>query len=168
MKGIVTTPPPTLSDLYRTHAAGLMRLAALMVGDPVTAEDVVQDAFLGLHRKWARLHDPAAALTYVRSAVLNRCRSVLRRRAVAARFGHAYEPPVWSAESVALIGEERRELLAAVAALPRRQREVLALRYFCELPENEIARILGISRGTVSSTASRAMSTLARTLGEEQ
>ncbi|QXJ26494.1 SigE family RNA polymerase sigma factor [Actinomadura graeca] len=145
-----------------------MRLATLMVGDPATAEDVVQDAFLGLHHRWARLRDPAAALTYARSAVLNRCRSVLRRRAVAARFGHAYEPPAWSAESAALIGEERRELLAAVAALPRRQREVLALRYFCELPEHEIARILGISRGTVSSTASRAMSALARTLGEEE
>lgn len=66
-----------------------------------------------------------------------------------------------------LAGEDRRELLAAVDALPRRQREVLALKYFLDLGEQDIAAILGISRGAVASTGSRALSALARRLGEE-
>jgi RNA polymerase sigma factor (sigma-70 family) len=74
--------PADVDEFYREHAVGLIRLAMLMVGDGPTAEDVVQDAFLGLHDRWRSLRDPTAALTYLRSAVLNRCRSVLRRRSV--------------------------------------------------------------------------------------
>lgn len=159
--------PADVSDLYREHALGLIRLAMLMVGDAPTAEDVVQDAFLGLHDKRHSLRDPADALAYARSAVLNRCRSVLRRRAVARRFRQPYEPAVWSAEEGAMAGEERREVLAAIARLPRRQREVLALRFYCDLREQEIAGILRISRGTVSSTTVRALAALAELLGKD-
>ncbi|MFI6514073.1 SigE family RNA polymerase sigma factor [Spirillospora sp. NPDC050679] len=159
--------PIDVGALYRGHAAGLIRLAMLMVGDAPTAEDVVQDAFLGLHRHHDALRDPGGALAYVRSAVLNRCRSVLRRRAVAGRFARHYEPPAWSAEDGAMAGDERRAVLAAVARLPRRQREVLALRFYCDLPEEEIARTLRISRGTVSSTTSRALRSLERILGAD-
>ncbi len=78
-----------------------------------------------------------------------------------------HEPPVWSAESAALAGEDRKALLAAVARLPRRAREVLALRYYLDLTDHEIAAALGVSRATVSSTASRALAALARDLKEE-
>jgi RNA polymerase sigma factor (sigma-70 family) len=74
---------------------------------------------------------------------------------------------VWSAESAVLAGEDRREVLAAVARLPRRQREVLVLRYFLDLTDPEIAADLGVSRGTVVSTASRALAALARNTGEQ-
>jgi RNA polymerase sigma-70 factor (sigma-E family) len=153
-----------VTSLYRGHALGLMRLALVMVGDRPTAEDVVQDAFLGLHRRWGFLRDRDNALTYLRSAVLNNCRSVLRRRRLPPRGRH--EPPVWSAEAAALVGEERRELMRALQRLPTRQREALVLRYFCELGEEEIANTMRISRGTVKSTSSRAIGALGRILKE--
>jgi RNA polymerase sigma factor (sigma-70 family) len=76
------------------------------------------------------------------------------------------DPPVWSAEAAAIDGEDRRMLLAAVAALPPRQREVLALKYFLDLSEADVAAILGITRGTVSSTGTRAIAALAKQLKE--
>ncbi len=97
---------------------------------------------------------------------MNGCRSVHRSRSRARQRAIPHEPPVWSAESAALAGEDRKTVLAAVAALPRRAREVLALRYYLDLPDTEIAEILRISRSTVSSTASRALATLARKLEE--
>lgn len=158
--------PADVGRLYREHAVDLIRLAMLMVGDAPTAEDVVQDTLLGLHGKRDPLRDPAAALAYLRSAVLNRCRSALRRRAVAGRFRQPYGPPAWSAEDCAMEEHERREVLSAIARLSRRQREVLALHFYCDLPEAEIARTLGISRGTVSAATSRALAALAKILGD--
>ena len=156
-----------VDDLYRAHALGLLRLALLLVGDRTTAEDVVQDAFVGLYRGWSRIREPAKALGYLRTSVINGCRSVQRARRTAwlRAERRQHEPPVWSAEAAALAGEDRREVLTAVARLPRRQREVLALRYYAELGDSEIAALLGVSRGTVSSTASRALAALARELG---
>jgi RNA polymerase sigma-70 factor (sigma-E family) len=158
-----------VEDLYRGHALRLTRMALLLVGDKPTAEDVVQEAFLGLFRGLGRLSDPGRAEAYLRISVLNGCRSVLRarRRARLLRGAAAEYPAVWSAESAALAGEDRREVLRAVARLPRRQREVLVLRYFAGLSDSEIAADLGVSRGTVVSTASRALAALARKAGEQ-
>jgi RNA polymerase sigma-70 factor (sigma-E family) len=153
--------------LYQEHAVRLVRVGVLLLGDQPSAEDVVQEAFLGLYRALPRLRDPAKAPPYLRTAVVNGARSVLRARKRAALRRVPQEPPVWSAESAAIAGEERRELLAAVARLPRRSREVLALRYYLDLTDREIAAALGITRGTVSSTASRALAALARQLKEE-
>jgi RNA polymerase sigma-70 factor (sigma-E family) len=156
-----------LSELHRANALALTRLATLLLGDQASAEDVVQDAFLGLYRALPGLRDTGKALPYLRTAVVNGCRTVMRTRRRA--FGRPIqdEPPVWSAESAAIAGEDRRELLAAVARLPRRAREVLALRYYLDLTDIEISATLGISRGTVSSTASRGLAALARELKEE-
>jgi RNA polymerase sigma-70 factor (sigma-E family) len=159
-------PDDLVHQLYRAHALTLVRLAVLLLGDRPSAEDVVQDAFMGLHRGLPRLRDRDKALAYLRTAVVNGSRSVLRARSRSARRRVAYDPPVWSAESAAIASEDRREMLAAVARLPRRSREVLALRYYLDLTEGEIAAALGVSRGTVSSTASRALAALARELGE--
>ncbi|MBA9007142.1 RNA polymerase sigma factor [Thermomonospora cellulosilytica] len=155
-----------VTALYEGHALGLMRLALVMVGDRPTAEDVVQEAFLGLYRRWPHLRDRDRALTYARSAVLNGCRNVLRRRRLPFRAEHL--PPIWSAEAAAIVGEDRREVMTALHRLPARQREALVLRYFCELSEAEIAETMRISRGTVKSTTSRAMAALARMLREVQ
>jgi RNA polymerase sigma-70 factor (sigma-E family) len=166
----VTAPvrsPADVGELYREHALGLIRLAMLMVGDAPTAEDVVQEAFLGLHSKQNGLREPAAALGYLRSTVLNRCRSVLRRRVVARRFRQPYQPPASSAEDRAIDEQDRRKVLAAIGRLSRRQREILALRFYCDLPEEQIARTLKISRGTVSATTSRALTALAELLREK-
>jgi RNA polymerase sigma-70 factor (sigma-E family) len=157
-----------VTALYQAHGLALVRVALLLVGDRPSAEDVVQDAFFGLHRALPRLRDHDKALAYLRTAVVNGARSVLRARQRGARRRVQHELPVWSAESAAIADEERREVLAAVARLPRRPREVLALRYYLDLPDREIADVLGISRGTVSSTASRALAALARELREER
>ena len=159
-----------VTALYAAHAVGLIRLGFVMLGDRGTAEDVVQEAFLGLYRNWDRLNDPANALTYVRSSVLNGCRAVLRTRArrdrrdrVAARD----RPPFDSAEAAVLLSEEHQEVLAAVRKLADRQREALTLRYYLGLSTDETARVMGISPGTVKSAMSRAIATLGRTLKEE-
>lgn len=161
-------PPGQLVDeLYRGHALRLTRTALLLVGDRPSAEDVVQEAFLGLFRGLGRLSDPDRAVAYLRASVLNGCRSVLRSRKRARLRKVTHDPAVWSAEAAALAGEERREVLQSVAGLPRRQREVLVLRYFLGLSDQEIAADLGVSRGTVASTASRALAALARKTGQQ-
>ncbi|MEV0619528.1 SigE family RNA polymerase sigma factor [Nonomuraea sp. NPDC050404] len=155
-----------VASIFAEHHVGLVRLALIMVGDQATAEDVVQDAFARTHAGRGRLRDADKALTYVRSAVLNGCRSVLRRRATVFRRAVPYEPPVWSAESAALLGEERREVLLALRGLPRRQREALTLRYYFDLADQEIAETMRISASTARSTIARGLATLARVLGE--
>jgi RNA polymerase sigma factor (sigma-70 family) len=152
--------------LYQAHALELVRLALLLLGDQPSAEDVVQDAFLAFQRSLGRLRDPAKALPYLRACVVNGCRSVQRSRGRVADRTTVPAPPVWSAEAAAMASEDRRSLLAAVASLPERAREVLAFRYFLDLPDSEIAAALGVSRSTVSSTASRALAVLARKLEE--
>jgi RNA polymerase sigma-70 factor (sigma-E family) len=161
-------PSDLVAGLFRAHAVALVRVATLLLGDQQSAEDVVQDAFFGLYRGLPGLRDRSKALPYLRASVINGSRSVLRARKRAFLRKVQHEPPVWSAESAAMAGEDRKALLAAVARLPRRAREVLALRYYLDLADHEIAAALGISRATVSSTASRALAKLARDLKEEQ
>jgi RNA polymerase sigma-70 factor (sigma-E family) len=161
-----------VASLYRAHALGLTRAALLLVGDRATAEDVVHDAFFGLYRGWRRLRDPDKAAAYLRAAVVNRCRSAMRSRRVGRERAGAMQPlhdaTAWSAEAAVIAGEEQRAALAAVARLPRRQREILVLRYYLGLADSEIAVALRISRGTVSSTCSRALAALTRELKEKE
>ena len=134
----------SVTALYQAHALSLTRLAHVMLGDKASAEDVVQEAFCGLYRNWARLADPAAALPYLRASVLNGCRSVIRRRKVRASKT-LHEPAAASAESLVLTGEEHRSVLAALRQLPARQREVLVMRFYARASDEEIARVMGIS-----------------------
>jgi RNA polymerase sigma-70 factor (sigma-E family) len=152
-----------VAALYRAQAVSLIRLAYLMLGDRAAAEDVVQDAFFGLYRRWDRLADPRGALPYVRSSVLNGCRTALRRRALGHRLT-AYQPPAGSAEAAVLSREERDEVMRAVRQLPDRQREALVLRFYLDLPDLEIARVMGIRPGTVRSAMHRALKALGHLL----
>jgi RNA polymerase sigma-70 factor (sigma-E family) len=157
-----------VTALYQAHAAGLVRLAMLMLGgDQGAAEDVVQDAFLGLYRRWAELRDPDRAVAYARSSVLNGCRDVLRRRSrkIPAAL---LEPDAESAEARALLGEEHREVLAALRRLPDRQREAVVLRHCLSLGEAEVAQAMNVSRGTVKSSSHRGLAALAKILKEDQ
>ena len=159
-----------ISALFRQHHGDLVRLAVLLVGDQPTAEDVVQDVYASVHARWITLPARDSGLSYVRAAVLNRCRSVLRRRGVASRVSlsvRAAEETFASAEHEVLLSEDRRQVLEALARLPYRRREVLVLRYYLGLSEAEIAEVLGVSPGTVKSTAARGLAALARTLGEQ-
>jgi RNA polymerase sigma-70 factor (sigma-E family) len=161
-----------LPELFRRHQAELLRLAVLIIRDQHTAEDVVQDVFTRLHARGHRAGDLDQALAYLRAAVLNGCRSVLRRRALGRRLGGLregrYAPAAaGSAEQEVIRAEDRDEVLRALAALPARRREVLVLRYYLNLSEAQIAATLGISTGTVKSTAARGIAALARALKEE-
>ena len=162
-------PPPadaprTLADLYRDHRMRMVRLATLLVDEPATAEDVVQEAFTGLHRHWSGLRDEAAAVAYVRTAVINGARSVLRRRRTAREYVPPHQAHARSAESLAMLSAEHQAVVDALAQLAPRQREVLVLRYYGGLSEAEIAEATGISRGAVKSTASRAVDAVARAM----
>ena len=157
--------PPRAADeavtvLYRAHYAMLVRTAALLVGDVATAEDVVQDCFIAMHRAWWRLRDTSKALPYLRRAVINRSRSVLRHRVVADRHLPLLAPPLPSAEDNALAGMERASVPAALRALPPRQREVVVLRYYADLSEAQIAAAMRISKGAVKAHAARAKDAL--------
>jgi RNA polymerase sigma-70 factor (sigma-E family) len=160
-----------LSALYAEHALGLTRLAQVMLGDRAAAEDVVHDAFCGLCRRWGDLTNPGKAPAYLRSSVLNGCRSVLRRRARGAGdsplSAEEFVGQAGSADAPLLASEDRRAVLAALRRLPDRQREVLVLRYYLELPDAEIARTMGIGESTVRSAAHRGLTTLERLLTGE-
>ena len=178
-----TRVPPgaaaSVTALYAEHALGLVRLAVVVTGDRGAAEDIVQDAFLGLYRRWDQLPDMTAPLAYLRVSVMNGCRTALRRRS---RLG------LWSggshggdldetgrdglgglaesAEASVLLGEEQRTVAAALWKLPRRQREAVVLRYYLDLSIEETAQVMGVSSGTVKSATHRALAAVGRTLKE--
>jgi RNA polymerase sigma-70 factor (sigma-E family) len=161
---------PDVAVIYRQHHAELVRLALLLVGDRASAEDVVQDVFTRLCTR-SRVLAQDSALSYVRTAVVNGCRSLLRRRVIARRVAITRTAP-WrdtqeSAEHTAILAEDRRLVLAALASLPERRREVLVLRFYLGLPVAEVAALLGISQGSVKSATARGLKSLAQRLGEE-
>jgi RNA polymerase sigma-70 factor (sigma-E family) len=149
-----------VTELYSLHYHRLVRLAALLVRDVPTAEDVVQDSFVAMHDGWQRLRDADSALAYLRQAVLNRSRSVLRHRAVAEKYPQKPSPDMPSAEHGALVQLERSAVIATLRKLPGRQREAIVLRYYADLSEAEIAAAMGISCGAVKSHTARAMAAL--------
>jgi RNA polymerase sigma-70 factor (sigma-E family) len=155
-----------LEQLYAAHWPSLVRLAVLLVRDVGLAEEITQDAFVAVHGRWRRLRDPDRGLAYLRQTVVNRSRSALRHRSVVARHAATMatdEPPSPGADDLVLVTDRRAAVLDALGSLPERQREVMALRYYAQLSEAEIADVLGISRGAVKSHASRGAAAL-RTL----
>lgn len=163
---LIDTAEMDLYELYRQHWRGLVRLAVLLVDDLAAAEDVVQDAFLGLHRKQDGLRSGPAALAYLRTSVVNGSRSVLRKRGTVRRHLRTVQQLTSEpADAPILRSVERQAAMAAVRALPNRQREVLVvLRYWSELSEAEIAATLGISAGSVKSAASRGLDSVEKTM----
>lgn len=149
-----------VDELYSAHYRQLVRLSVMLVRDPETAEEVVQDSFVAMHGRWRTLRDPDKGLAYLRQTVVNRSRSVLRHRAVETRHAPKPLPDRPGADEDAVGSERRREVLDALRRLPTRQREVLALRYYVDLSEADIATTLGISRGAVKSHAARGVAAL--------
>jgi len=150
--------------VFRRHYQALLRLAFVMVGDRGAAEDAVQDAFVSLHRNLRKLRDPDAAEAYVRSAVLNRCRSWVRRQATQ----RAKRPlllvqgssPPRGPEDTTVARDEVGSLVTAMRTLPRRQRETLACRFVLELSVAETAELLDISEGSVKTHTHRGLQAL--------
>ena len=168
--------PSNTSDvvsLFRSQYWPMVRLATLLVDDVESAEDVVQEAYLSLHRRRHALRDPDKTVDYLRSAVLNLARSNLRRRFATRRRQRELErleltrpTGLPSAEHAALVSERQRELAGALQRLPARQREVIVLRYYADLSDGEIARALNISTGSVKQHMSRGTRTLRSVVGE--
>jgi len=160
-----------VTALYRDHALRLIRLAHVLLGNREAAQDVVQDAFCGLYRRWAHLDSTDKALAYARTAVLNGCRSARQKnRAIPAgpAPGDAEPGDALSAEAMALLSEKRREVIRALWRLPERQRDVLVLRYYLDVSDDQIARDLDLAPSSVRSARHRALSALKRALREEQ
>lgn len=166
----VAEPRATLEGWYRAHYVELARLGALACGDLAVAEDAVQEVFAGMYRNPPTLRDPGNPVPYLRTAVLNRCRSTMRRRSTGERATmRAVADDEFATEHVerdAVGRSTHHAVLAAVRALPDRQRDVILLRHWLGLSEAEIADTLGISRGTVKSAASRARTALTPVLEE--
>lgn len=165
-----------VSALYAEHALGMTRLARIMLGDQDAAQDVVHDAFCGLCRRWNKLIDPDRAAAYLRAAVLNGCRDALRQKArrpaaVVFRPELLGDDPLGTtftgADVPLLAREDRRAMLAALRRLPDRQREVLVLRFYLELPDADISRAMGIGESSVRSAAHRGLASLGRLLTGE-
>jgi RNA polymerase sigma-70 factor (sigma-E family) len=168
---VTSTPPDTdaLAVLHREHYAALVRLATLVLGDVGLAEQVTQDAFVKLQLRWGGLRHLDKAPAYLRSAVLNGARSQLRRHKVRDRHDarRTVAPAVAGPEAAALGRDEHERVVAALRRLPERQREAVALRYYLDLPEADIAAAMGVSAGSVKSHLHRGLASLARHLGEE-
>lgn len=146
--------------LYGSHWGPLVRLATMLTRDASVAEELVQDAFVALHRRWSSLADPAAAHGYLRTSVVNASRSALRHRGVEERYRQPAPPEPAGPEERAVRSTEDARVMAALRTLPRRQQEVLVLRYYADLSEFDIAQTLGLSRGAVKSHAHRGLAAL--------
>jgi len=151
--------------LYQRHRVGLVRLAVGLVGDAGDAEEIVQDAFAGLLRRWRAIRDVESAPAYLHTAVVNGARARWRRRAIRERAGaaigrsaHTLDPDI----------AEQSTVLSAVRRLPMRKRACILLRFYADMSEAETAAVLGVSVGTVKSQTSRALAQLAELLeGQE-
>ena len=161
-----STSEDALTVLYTAHYRGLVRLAAFLLHDRDSAEEVVQDAYVKVHGRWRGVRDLDKAEAYLRQTVVNLARSRLRHRKVVTRHAPAPMPDGASAESGAMDALERSSVVAALAQLPLRQREAIVLRYYADLSEAQTAHAMGISAGAVKSHTSRGMAAL-RTLLEE-
>jgi RNA polymerase sigma-70 factor (sigma-E family) len=151
-------------ELYTNHYEALVRLASVVVSDVPAAEEIVQDTFLAMLTGGWRLRDEEKALAYLRQAIVNRCRSVLRHRIVIDKHLQKLSPDMPSAEHGALTLLERDAVVSALRELTGRQREAIVLRYYAGFSDAETASQMGISQGSVKSHVARAMVTLRETL----
>jgi RNA polymerase sigma-70 factor (sigma-E family) len=157
-----STGRDTFTDLYLANYHSLLRLAALLVDGTPACEDVVQEAYVRVYARRSKLRDESRALAYLRQAVINLSRSTLRRTLTARRYGEPSQPPAAGPDEAAIARIEQAAVVQALRRLPRRQREVLALRYYSSLSEAAVADTLGISIGSVKAYASRGLDRLAQ------
>ena len=156
--------------LFHEEGASLVRLARLFTDDRNVAEDLVQEAFIRLHRSAGRIDDPNKAAPYLRSIVLNLARDHNRRGLMSLRHRDALKPdgPAAPLEDVVVDGVEHQRIIDALRDLAPRQRDCLVLRFFSGLNTQEIADTLGISPNSVKTHCRRGIATLGNRLGGER
>ena len=141
-----------IERLYAAEYTGMVRLAYTLVGSNAEAEDLVQDSFVDVARRLDEIRKPGA---YLRSAVVSRCRSALRRRRVMSM--HPPEPPAGLADSAG-------ELWDVLGKLPEDQRIAVVLRYYGGYKASEIAKIVDMPGATVPSHLRRGLTALRKEL----
>jgi RNA polymerase sigma-70 factor (sigma-E family) len=153
-----------LEALHEGHYATLLRIAVVLVDSEAAAEDVVQEAYVKVLRRWGSIRDERLAAAYLRQAVVNGARDQLRRRRVRRLLHIPDEVPPAGPEAIVLLQEEHREVFSALNQLPARQREVLVLRHYMSLSEAETADALGITVAAAKSAAHKGIAKLRRQL----
>jgi RNA polymerase sigma-70 factor (sigma-E family) len=150
-----------LSRLFEAHYADTVRLAFYLTGSWTVGEDLAQEAFVRLWRRWGGLRDPHAALGCLRTTVVNLSRSALRRRLLELRHQQAISQEGHDSDPVA-----RLDVARAVAALPAGKRACVVLRHLVELSVEETAAVLGISTGSVKSQTHKCLRLLEAALSD--
>jgi len=165
----VGSPPGAsigFDELYQSQWWPMMRLATGLLDQVSAAEDVVQDAFAAMYLRWHSIREPAAAVGYLRTSVVNGCRNVVRRRMTSRKYLRALgEVSTESADASSVLSAEHDMVRSALRQLPDRQREVLTLRYLADLSDDQIAEATGLSLGGVRSASSRGLAALRTVLG---
>lgn len=157
----------TFDARYRDEAPGAMRLAYLLTGDPVLAEDIVHDAFVRVAGRLRSIRDHDAFGAYLRRAVVNLARSHFRHQRVVRRHLERGTGVVFGQSPEAEV-DARHALWEALQRLPQRQRAAVVCRYYLDLPERVTATVLGCRPGTVKSSLARGLAALRAILGEER
>ena len=155
-----------VAALFDRHYVPMCRLAFVILGDRALAEEIVMEALLKTFAGWGRLRAIDRADAYLRRAVVNLCRSRIRRKMIEARVNAETKArasrtkPDWDQEA----HENNRLVMEAIRSLPERQRTAIVLRYYDDLSESQIAEVLDCSVGTVKSQLSKARSKLGAAL----
>jgi RNA polymerase sigma factor (sigma-70 family) len=159
-------PDALVAELFRTEGAALVRLARIFCDDHDAAEDLVQEAFIRLHRSASTIKDPDRAPAFLRSIVLNLTRDHNRRGLMSLRHRGAMRTRDRDDgfEDASVADHDGRVVLEALRTLPDRQRECLVMRFYLQLSERELADTLGISQNSVKTHCRRGMAALESTL----
>ena len=155
-------PDALVADLFADEGRSLVRLARMFCDDQAAAEDLVQEAFIRLHRSASTIRNESRAPAFLRSIVINLARDHNRRGLMSLRHRASTHQPdiVPGFEDETVESEADREVLDAVRLLPDRQRACVVLRYYLQYSESEIAETLGISKNSVKTHCRRALATL--------
>ena len=159
-----------VAQLFEQEGAALVRMARLFTDDRNAAEDLVQEAFIRLHKSAHRIHSEDKAASYLRSIVINLTRDHNRRGLMSLRHQEAVPAGTTpeAPEDRLLLDEEQMRLLDEVRALSPRQRDCIFLRFYLELSEREIADVLSISPNSVKTHCRRGLASLRETIGDER
>ncbi|MFC0527617.1 SigE family RNA polymerase sigma factor [Phytohabitans kaempferiae] len=149
----------TFEEYVAARLPALLRQATALAGDPHVAEDVVQDVLIKAQARWKQIRGVDVPDAYLRKMIVNELLSARRRVAAALRRERAQPPaPVLDGADVVVV--QRAAILQMIRTLPARQRIVIALRYFEDMADGDIAALLDCTEGTVRSQASRALAKL--------
>jgi RNA polymerase sigma-70 factor (sigma-E family) len=163
-------PDALVAHLFEHEGVALVRMARLFTDDRNAAEDLVQEAFIRLHKSAHRIKSNDKAASYLRSIVINLARDHNRRGLMSLR--HEEAVPAGSTpeapEDRLILDEQQARFLDEVRALSPRQRDCIFLRFYLELSEREIADVLGISPNSVKTHFRRGLASLRSTIGGGQ